>query len=253
MDAKSLCILGCCRNVEQYLPQVLNNLDTIKSWFWDCKIVIFENDSVDNTSKLLLDWVKEKGGQREVVQEVGLDKRFPMRTMRLAYIRNRLLHYIPPSFDYFMFIDMDDVLNRPVEKESFESCFKMNVDWDMVTAISKTGYYDVWALRIPGVMEYDCWDYLYKQVEAGAPHNEDTKNRCIYNWAYYMNGIKTPMLLNSGFNSCMICKVSAIRACCKYNGFNKDYKDQTTCEHVSFCKCIRSHGAKIYFNPDFKI
>jgi glycosyltransferase involved in cell wall biosynthesis len=253
MDEKSLCILGCCKNVEQYLPQVLNNLDTIKSWWKECKIVIFENDSTDNTSKLLLDWVKEKGDHREIVQEVDLNKRFPVRTMRLAYIRNRLLHYIHPSFDYFMFIDMDNVLNTPVDKESFESCFKMNVEWDMVTANSKSGYYDIWALRIPGLMEIDCWDYYNRNIRFGEKTSEELLEMLIYKWNRFMNESTAPIELNSGFNTAMICKVSALRRCCRYNGFSKDYIDNAICEHVSFCNCIRSHGAKIYFNPDFKI
>ena len=245
MESRSLCILGACRNVEAYLPQVLENLNTIASWWKECKIVVYENDSTDQTPHILAEW-KASGGHREVVQESNLEQRYPMRTDRLAYIRNRLLHYIPPTFDYVFMVDMDDVFTKPIQKSSFEACF--TVECDVVTADTE-GYYDIWALRIPGVLEFDCWQMVYTLMNRGITEQE-AKQLAIHDYTTFMNSLTTPIIVHSAFNAGALFKVSAIRSCCRFLG---SVDGREICEHVPFQNCIRSHGARILFHPEFKL
>ena len=60
METYKLCILCCGRNVEQYLPTVFSNFSTIDTWFKETLIVVFENDSSDNTHQLLKNWSNNK-------------------------------------------------------------------------------------------------------------------------------------------------------------------------------------------------
>lgn len=248
MESKSLCILGACRNTAKHLPAVLQNLETIEPWWKECKIVIFENDSIDNTPAMLSKWAA-KGPHRQIITESKLDDKYPNRVTRLAYIRNRLLHYIPPSFDYFMVVDLDDVFTNPVKKESFESCFELD-NWDVIAANGYTCYYDLWPLRVPGVIENDCWNeakafsLVHKCSEAEAIYE------CVEKYKEWMWKVTEPLVVYSAFNIGILGKVSAIHTCCRYaskvNGL-------LVCEHVPFQTCLRSHGARILFNPNFRL
>lgn len=246
METKSLCILGAARNVADFLPQVLANFSAIASWWKNCKMVVFENDSTDSTSVLLHEW-KASGGDIDIVQEVNLEDRFPNRTERLAYIRNRLLHYVPPSFDYVFMVDMDDVFSNPVQKSSFESCFTVP-SWDVMVGIGRTEYYDTWALRVPGVIEGDCWENFYRLRGLGKTMYEATQE-AIITYNSYMTSLKDVSPVHSAFNIGALFKVSAIHSCCRYSGKYPNGKE--ACEHVSFNTCLRSHGGQILFNPKF--
>ena len=102
-----------------------------------------------------------------LIQETNLGQNYPIRTERIAYIRNLLIDAVPRDFDYFFMADLDDVFSPNVKKESFESCFRYT-GWDVMTACSvKYGYYDAWALRIPGLLETDCWNIIFAYHEKG--------------------------------------------------------------------------------------
>lgn len=246
MENSTLCIVGCCRNVESYLEKVLSNMDTIYSWWKECKIVIFESDSVDNTRKILNDWVATKGGHRQIVFEDGVHARFPQRTERLAYIRNRLLFHVPPTFDYMLMMDMDDVTQKPISKESFDSCFEIN-DWEVMTGNTEP-YYDIWALRVPNVIDFDCWERFTQLRSLGFPYGVALWET-IEKYKEWISSIKTPLPVKGAFNAAALYKVSAIHSCCRFSG---SHRGNAICEHVPFQACLRSHGARILFNPRFK-
>lgn len=249
MDGKSICIVGACKNAEGHLPDVLRNLDTVASWWKEAKIVLFENDSTDKTPEILHAWIAEKGGHREIVQETGLHERITGRTTRLAHIRNRLLYHVPTWFDYVFMVDLDDVFRAPVQKESFESCFRLD-NWDVITAMGHAGYYyDVWALRVPGLIESDCWQDVYRLRNSGMS-NEEAVDTAISKCNRFMNAVTEPIVVHSAFNVGMLMKVSTIHPCCRYSGNVNGWE---ICEHVPFQTCLRSHGARIIFNPNFKL
>jgi len=252
MENYKVCILGACKNTEAYLPITLSNLDTIASWFKESRIVIYENDSTDGTVNLLQNWTSQKNHSitRHVIKENNLNNRFADRTVRLAYIRNTLLCHIPPDFDYFMMFDLDDVFCSPVKKESFESCFTLQDKWDVVTGNGQTGYHDIWALRLPGLIEFDCWLKYYELMGSGKYNEKDAVNEAVYNFTLAMNEIKEPTYVDSAFNNGMISKVSIIKPCCRYSGI---LNGNSCCEHVPFQNCLRSHGARILFNPNFRL
>lgn len=248
MQNKSICIVGACRDIEPYLPAVLANLETIETWWRECKIVLFENDSVDNTNAMIREWIT-KGGHRTLITEYNLKTRISNRVGRLAYIRNRLLEYIPNFFDYFMVIDLDDVFTHPVAKESFDSCFALD-NWDVVTANGYTNYYDIWPLRVPGLIEFDCWKRYYELWRSGKYDQKAATYEAIEKYKDIMPTIKEPMVVHSAFNIAMLAKVSVLRRCCKYAANNGP---DEICEHVPFQNCLRSHGARIVFNPNFRL
>lgn len=257
MDQASLCIVGACRDIEPYIHIVLANITTICSWWHSSQVVIFENDSKDATPTLLREWIS-LSDNRILIQESNLDALYPLRTQRLAYIRNKLVKSVSPSFDYLLMIDMDDIFNWAVKKESFDSCFDIE-NWDVITANSnyckiwhRNGYYDIWALRLPNIIEFDCWDHHTMLLHRGYTY-EIALQKLVIKYMDYMNMIKVPINVNSAFNGAMICKVSFIKPCCEFIGLEPAHANGMICEHVSFQNCLRSHGARIVYNPDFII
>ena len=247
MENKTLCIVGACKDVAPFLPKVLENVDRIASWWKECKIVIFENDSTDGTKQILQEW-KEKGGHKELVQETNVSQRYPHPIERLAYIRNRLLHYVPPSYDYMFMVDMDDVFINPVQKESFESCFELK-SWDVMTANGVEWYYDIWPLRVPGLIEFDCWKRRHEMVRNG--YTEKQANwEAIEKYKEQMFREKQVFPVHSAYNTGALYKVSSIHTCCRFAG---SMNGEMICEHVPFQNCLRSHGARILFNPNFRL
>lgn len=248
MESKSLCIVGACRNSEKYLPSVLANLETIEPWWRECKIVIFENDSTDKTNEIIRGWTM-KGKHRSLVTEYNLITKIEDRVARLAYIRNRLLEYIPNSFDYFMMVDLDDIFTHPVSKESFDSCFALD-NWDVITPNGYTYYYDIWPLRVPGLIEFDCWKRQRQLFLSGRYGKQESIYEGIEKYKEIMYKIKEPITVHSAFNIAMLAKVSVLRRCCKYSSL---IDTDQVCEHVPFQNCLRSHGARIVFNPNFRL
>ena len=264
MENYKICIIACGINIQPYLDKVLSNFSTIETWFQETKIVVFENDSVDNTREILTKW--SNGTNKVLLTEDNLIIKIPSRTERLAYIRNKLLDHIPAEYDYFMMVDIDDVFIRPVEKKSFESCFQLE-NWDIITANSYIKYYDIYALRIPNVIDYDCWKRINELIVYRNYKVSTAFDECITYFEHFMMNIKAPLYVDSAFNIAILGKVKSLQPCCKYSSslshvpkkkllkiFQRiDYIPVYECEHIAFHKCIRSHGGKILFNPDFKL
>jgi glycosyltransferase involved in cell wall biosynthesis len=149
-----MCIVGACRNVGHTLPNVLEKLEEMETWWKECKVVVYENDSTDNTASILNNWINNKPN-RKLIQESNLNSKYPKRTERLAYIRNTLIGNVPTDFDYCLMVDLDDVFTNPLSKEAFQSCFALPFEWDAVAGNSPY-YYDIWALRVKELCEFDC-------------------------------------------------------------------------------------------------
>ena len=52
-------VVGCARDIMKYLPTTKINLQMLKNLFKSCKIIVYENDSKDNTLDILKQWANE--------------------------------------------------------------------------------------------------------------------------------------------------------------------------------------------------
>jgi glycosyltransferase involved in cell wall biosynthesis len=255
MDSK-LIIAGCCRNVEKSIPFVMNNIKDIAGLFTDYHCIFIESDSSDNTlSELrkyespsiggnLTGYPVESQMKCEVISLGHLSNTIGSRTLRLSICRNTIIQRVKEIKDakYLLMMDMDDVGSSLIDMEGVKSNFK-DLDWSVMTASNPRSYYDIWALRWPGVIDYDCitaWhttgDYdthvRQKTILASKPITDP------------------PVLVKSAFNGAGFYKIDDIKDCCKYVGF---FENREICEHVPFHECIRSHGGTVYINPRFVI
>ena len=160
----SLIVCGCTKNSESYIYKHLQLLYDMAPLFKTFKMLIYENDSEDNTVKILKKFKKKHKYFDYISDNIQEDL---TREEVLAYGRNTLLNHIQ-GFDYMIMVDLDDVIStfKPSQlKYLFE-----NKEWDALFANCET-YYDVSALRIEKdkwthtcpfkVIDYDCWEKVH--------------------------------------------------------------------------------------------
>ena len=138
---------GTCRNVGKYLLNNLKSIDLAGQLFASYHVVIYENDSEDQTRRIL---IEHSFGRPEYHLLLEDNVPEPARTMRLARGRNKVLDSARslnlPEPAYFVLLDLDDINSSGCFINSLPSCFKYT-DWDALFGNQLGDYYDSWALR----------------------------------------------------------------------------------------------------------
>jgi hypothetical protein len=228
-------IVGCARNIDKYLDNTKNKLLMLKSLFVQSKIIIYENDSTDETLNILKKWEDER--LIELITEKNIKG---VRTERLAHGRNVLYNEaMKNDFDLYIVIDLDDVI-MDLSEEAVKSCFEMKEDWGMVGANQTGKYYDLWALRtFDDWMPFDCYADCF---------NKNSDHEYCINSRYRIIPQNTePIDVKSCFGGFGIYKKKYINNCSYGTGLNHENKE--ICEHVTFNEGVINNGGKIYINP----
>jgi len=158
----NVCICGPVLNCGEYLPKVFENIEKIVSLFDDYKIIIFYDQSSDNTLEFLINYQKKNS---KLIFYINRQSISPFRTHRIAHARNVCLQYVKDNqdiFPYFIMMDMDNVNAKNINLD----CIKNNInrtDWDGLSFNSFPHYYDIWALSIwPYCFSYNHFNFNYK-------------------------------------------------------------------------------------------
>jgi hypothetical protein len=242
MSNYNVIFVGTIRNVEKYLLNTLENIDKCGKKFKDYCLIVYENDSFDNTRNILINNKKEN--YHYIFEDNILE---PRRTMRISNGRNKILDKINEIninnyYTYMINLDMDNINESGTFVNSIETCFKYDVEsWDVLTGNQSSTYYDLWALRKTNILEVDLW--------TNKNNNED-----LFKLKFEQNGL---LEIDSAFGGIAIYKLSSIPNKCRYNGEymnnNKENIPQGTekCEHVDFNECIKENNGKLFINTDF--
>jgi len=249
MKSSSLIIGGTCRDVSKYIPDIIKSIDACGEKFKKYHVIIYENDSSDDTRNKLIELKKNN---YTYLFENGLDDKFQSRTKRLAYGRNLIIDQLrymceQDSWDYFLNLDMDNVNCKGTFVNTIDNCFNSSIDdsWAVQSANQVIGYYDRWALRIPKLFNYDCWLKIKKHGRS-----DQTIKKYVYpklDFSYKSKGLLIPV--KSAFGGTALYKIKSIPSYCKYNGTHLTGEEK--CEHVDFHKCILQSGGKNYINTLF--
>lgn len=140
-------VCGVCRNVEPQLGKTIEIIESIGRLFDDYRVLVYENNSTDNTPKLLSTWasknrkvwVKSENLTKEQLEELIVniheDGRFFVPE-QIARARNLVLNEAfkeeYAAFPYLIWVDMDFV--RFPDFEGFIDTFQANREWDAVFA-----------------------------------------------------------------------------------------------------------------------
>ena len=200
------CICGPVRNCAPFLDKVFQNIEKIASLFDDYQIVIYYDQSDDETLKKLKAYqlINPK-----LLFYVNKKLTSPYRTHRLAKARNFCLNYVKTNdFPYFIMMDFDDVNCKEVNPTILQKYLNRD-DWDGLSFNTTPMYYDIWALSI-----YP-YAFSYNHFENTEIHNYSTIQNFI---TKKLNSLKPNELLPciSSFNGFSIYRT---------NKFLKTYYD----------------------------
>lgn len=243
----NIVVCGCTKNSGSYIANNLSKLYSIHHLFKEFHMVVYENDSTDNTVQILetfkknntlFDYISEKGITKKVRNKNRIGPQI------IGYGRNRLLEYVEKNYtdeiDYLLMVDLDTVMEN-FDKDQLKYIFKHDASsWDALFANCEGKYYDIFALRIykdiwiPDIhssiwnepIYYDCWNIA-----------EKTKNvqKFVRNNQVIIPTTAPLIPVSSAFGGFGIYKydiIKGIRYGCVIN-------NEIICEHVYFHEQIR--------------
>lgn len=240
-SAKSLdaAVVGIARNAMPMLPNTLELIEEVRAGFRSCGVYVYENDSTDETARVLDAYAARPGVVVEHDTLGGLDSRGfePERTIRLAKCRNKCLD--SPVLDgtaVTIVLDLD-----PQGGFSVDGVFN-SVSW---LATLRSGVscrpaggmasYSLYRLADGRIAHYDAW--------AARPNWwRDRREQVGFQWFWgYLPPVGAPpMAMNSAFGGLGVYWTEAIRSS-RYEGGD--------CEHVPLHKGMAREGWQMYLNP----
>lgn len=248
---KKVVIAGCTKNSATYINEHLQKLVSVGELFETYSIIIYENDSSDNTLEILSKFKKNNNNFNFVSEKNVINKiKYPNINNRVQIIchgRNILLKIIKQyyfNYDLMIMIDLDNVLEK-FNPNTILNILKYNEEWSALTANCFGKYYDIWALRIPSnvwnihihnkiwnnPIDHDCWSQIINNTHPRILIESYQKIIPID-----MSLIKT----ESSFGGLGIYKISKILNS-NYDCYTYDKNGNLLfiqCEHVSFNKSI---------------
>jgi len=243
-------VRDCDKNLEKNIPIV----NTLVSNFKDSQIIVFENDSADDTKAILEEWSNqstnvfvecENFGARTIPEKshVGENRYFSRyRISKMIEYRNRYLdkleslNFVP---DYVLIVDLDV---SKIQLEGIFHSFGLHEKWDVITANGyslsprlKRRYHDSYALVEEGNEAIPQTENSLKSVSKrlGSLH----ENEAI-------------IPVYSAYGGLAIYRYAAVRNLRYRLIENKDRRVEVRCEHFSLCHDIRKNGYdRIFINP----
>lgn len=243
---KKIVFIGCARSCESTIRESIAVISKIGSLFSEYKIIVAENNSSDNTRKILEDICQTY--PIELFAFDNLDAVMPYRTQRLSFCRNKLLDAaINSQYDYICVADLDGVFSESLQLSSFLSNWEFEECWDACFPINEGIYYDLWALRHPELMPEDFSirmnraDYVLDQLNIMNVFVNPLQN-------IKFDLIKGWLEVDSAFGGMGIYKAHSLTNA-RYWGLDNRVE---TCEHVELHRKMKANNsAKLYINPRF--
>lgn len=237
---KKICITGLIKNGEHFLEDKLLFFNLFKTYCQSLDIVIYENDSIDNTANILRSWSSDDIDFHIISEKLnathrGSPHKDTERTMAMAYYRSKCQEYIRTNInvDYIIVIDLD---YKNISLDGLLNSFgwiAMRPQINMMAGFSYQQHNN-------GLLtNYDSWAYR------GNWWNDYQADRnfaySFINWRPFVGS--SPFEVNSAFGGSCIYK-SNVYLLGQYEGHD--------CEHVTFHRSIYNSltdGYNLYANP----
>ena len=240
---QKLAIVSICRNAMPHLRNTLALVDELAGLWRDCSLYVYENDSTDETAKVLDDFAIRQWVTIEHDTLGGEDARGfePERTVRLAKCRTRCQEWVRRSAadaNYVMVLDTDPhggfsvhgVLNSlgwfcEMLGESFHRREPgAMASYSLFLREESPGRF--------GAAQYDAW-------AARLNHWEDDRHMTWFHTLVPPVGSE-PIPMNSAFGGLCLYRREAYLAGVYEGG---------DCEHVLHHKAMQKAGYQLFLNP----
>ena len=151
---KKIIVCSTIKNEEKNLKKFFLILEEIIENFKDHYLIFVLSDCKDNSGELCKDFLKNRNGN---ILIKNFKRRFN-RIKRLEISRNEYLNYIKnkkkiKKFDYLLVMDADNVNNK-INFNKIKNSLKKK-EWNALFANQNIFYYDIFALRIQNLIEYN--------------------------------------------------------------------------------------------------
>jgi hypothetical protein len=255
-------LCGCTKNSGRYIFEHLTILAELGKQFTEYMIIVYENDSADNTVGRMEDF-KRECPSFEYISQQGVASRFagPHDRVRIiAHGRNTLLdrireHYA--EYDLMIMIDLDGVV-RDLKPSYIAKTIQKYLpqEWSALTTNCTGPYYDIWALRVtPSMWDADIHGKIWEQPlthDCWAEIRDNVLPRACIKSYQRLIPVTLPLIeTESSFNGMGVYRIGRILTC-KYDPFNY-VNGRGHCEHVAFHREIRNLGGKIFICPSLLV
>ena len=263
------CFCGPVKNCGPYLLKVLNNIEKIASLFEDYTIILYYDNSNDNTLELLKQY---QINNPKLLFYVNSKPMSPFRTHNIANARNFCLKYIRSNiqkFPFFIMMDFDDVNCKEVNIEPLRKYLHSN-SWDGLSFNTSPSYYDIWGLSIyPYCFSYNHFndnynyhgiikDYIMKNLNSLKPGQllaciSSFNGFSIYRTnkfldTYYDGRVRSDLFSKQLLDTHARAQKSRTIVYIDYGNIKGRYED---CEHRAFHQMARKKsGARIMISPE---
>ena len=228
----SLVISGVARDVYAHQDTVLKTIREQQNHFNIIKIVVYENDSKDDTLKGLHTWQDKLKIPVDIINEKNIAGN---RVERISRGRNTILVALdkissPP--DFLLIMDLDSV---NANLKGVQTCLDMDQSWGACCANQRDIYYDLWALRT-----FDDWCDCDVWYDAECAKTREAKFR-------HISPDNNPIEVKSCFGGAALYNYTRLKTLVKQGA----RYDSDTCEHVSFHQHLRKQDDqfKLFIQP----
>ena len=235
MREQRVVIAGLARDIESILPLTVARIECLGTLFGDYRVVIYENDSADQTAALLQRWAQDNHRvsclSERRADPVNRPIRCLHRAARMAYYRSRCQDHIAANladFDQVILLDTD--LEGGWSLDGVANTYG-HTGWDFV------GAYGVIFRRVglsPNrLAHYDAW--AYRQDQAFTPLTTKQVNAMLFQRGEPLQKV------SSCFGGLGVYTMAAYLAG-RYDG--------TDVEHVTFHRELHRRGfRRTFLNP----
>lgn len=238
-NKKSVLIIGLARDLGKTCPYTISRINRIGSMFRDYRVVILENDSVDNTANRLRREAKRNSRWVVVNRTLNTERHEQTKTinraMRMAQYRNLLMELSAPyKQEYVIVLDTD--LEGGYSYDGIAHTFSLP-KWDMIGSNGLT--YDFHAGKHRRLF-YDSW--AFRRLGAISAHKDSDIN------LLRLDRGEPLMPVKSCFGGLGIYRSDVYFCGAKYGHINE--LGEPECDHVTLHTELHSMGFKnIYLNP----
>lgn len=237
---KNICITGLIKDGASHIDNKLIFFEQFKDYCQNLDIVIYENDSTDNTDKILKSWESEKINIKIISEKLNAKHRgHPYkdadRVLAMASYRNKCLDYIKKniSSEYIIIIDLD---YKQISLDGILNSFgwiKHNAKINIMAGFSYQQHSN-------GLLtNYDSW--AYRGNWWGDYQADKNFAYTFINWRPFIGS--EPFKVNSAFGGICIYKRDI---------FIQGHYTGSDCEHVTFHQSINNINSQnygMYVNP----
>ncbi|MEI7932068.1 MAG: hypothetical protein WCI21_03305 [Alphaproteobacteria bacterium] len=257
--------VGVARDSGEALAPMLDNVERLQDLFAQSAAVFFENDSVDGTKAGLAAWCASHDNAR-VIEQDGLLAACPLRTVRMAKVRNQALSQVRKEFadwDFLFVMDCSEANNGAIDPEAVARAIHyMNREPTCAGLFAnQDGYYeDLWALRHPTWCPRDIWEEVLDQFAQYGGTDREAFQAIFARRLGSIPQSEPPMRVTSAFGGMGIYKMSSVlRNPNAYVGYKSRMQLTSMgrrevgwqqCEHVSFNEGFSELGEALYIMPN---